>query len=317
MNELVSIIVPVFNVSQYLPTCIKSLLAQTYHNIEIILVDDGSIDCSGELCDDYAKKDGRILVIHQKNHGVTYAREKGVECSKGQWILFVDGDDELKPNAVSFFLKQAYDYDVDMIISPQLVRYGEILKQSKFYCEGKLSQREYCRNISLQFFNGGIGGKFWKKKLYYKGVFDISSKIKNNEDYLMNLRLSKHMQSVYCNAHDALYIYNLHENSASHTRLTIESWSILYDELINCSSLYFNYPILFLLSSMDHRFATGEINKHDIKRYAIKINLPVDAPCFFYVMKKYQTTFNFSYKVLYKVMRRIYQSFALFKTYII
>lgn len=92
-NSLISIIVPVYNVEKYLPRCVDSLLGQTYTNLEIFLVDDGSPDQCGKICDDYAKKDQRIIVIHKKNGGLSDARNVAINVAKGEYITFVDSDD--------------------------------------------------------------------------------------------------------------------------------------------------------------------------------------------------------------------------------
>lgn len=89
----ISIVVPVYNVASYLPACIESLLKQKFSNLEIILVDDGSTDCSGEICDAFSRKDSRIVVIHKKNGGLSSARNAGIEKAKGKYVGFVDGDD--------------------------------------------------------------------------------------------------------------------------------------------------------------------------------------------------------------------------------
>lgn len=93
MSELISIIVPVYKVEAYLPRCVDSILAQTYKNLDIILVDDGSPDNSGKICDDYAKKDDRITVIHQPNGGLSDARNAGIAKAKGAYLTFLDSDD--------------------------------------------------------------------------------------------------------------------------------------------------------------------------------------------------------------------------------
>lgn len=100
MNVLpcISVIVPVYNVENYLDKCIDSLLSQTYQNLQIILVDDGSKDCSGRMCDDWAKKDSRIQVIHQENRGLSGARNTGIAAATGEFIMFVDSDDVLSPD---------------------------------------------------------------------------------------------------------------------------------------------------------------------------------------------------------------------------
>lgn len=93
MEDLVSVIVSVYNIEAFLPKCLETLSSQTYRNIEIILIDDGSTDDSGRICDDFASKDNRALVIHQKNQGLWAVRNKGQEVSKGQYLVFPDGDD--------------------------------------------------------------------------------------------------------------------------------------------------------------------------------------------------------------------------------
>ena len=99
-KELVSIIVPVYNVAPYIRKCIESIQRQTYQKIEIIVVDDGSGDCSGEICEDMAMHDSRIKMIRQENAGVVTARCRGVEGADGKYIMFIDGDDWIEPAMV-------------------------------------------------------------------------------------------------------------------------------------------------------------------------------------------------------------------------
>ena len=98
MNPKISIIVPIYNMEQYLERCVDSILSQTYKDFEVILVNDGSTDNSDIICDDYAKKDQRIKVIHKRNGGLSSARNAGIKLSKGQWLLFIDSDDCVKPD---------------------------------------------------------------------------------------------------------------------------------------------------------------------------------------------------------------------------
>lgn len=99
-DSLISIIVPVYNVENYLCRCVDSLLNQTYHNLEIILVDDGSPDRCGEMCDEYVKKDKRVKVIHQSNGGLSDARNKALDIAKGDYLMFVDSDDWIEKKNV-------------------------------------------------------------------------------------------------------------------------------------------------------------------------------------------------------------------------
>lgn len=113
-NTLVSIIVPVFNVKPYLVRCVDSLLAQTYSNLEIILVDDGSTDGSGRICDLYANSDPRVRVIHKGNGGVSSARNKGIEVCKGQFVSFVDSDDWVASDFIGVLMSNLATFDADI-----------------------------------------------------------------------------------------------------------------------------------------------------------------------------------------------------------
>ena len=93
MEEKISVIVPVYNVERYMDRCLNSIVSQTYRNLEILLIDDGSTDCGGEKCDQWKKKDDRIQVIHQKNSGLYAARNRGLDSATGKYIIFVDSDD--------------------------------------------------------------------------------------------------------------------------------------------------------------------------------------------------------------------------------
>lgn len=111
----ISIIVPVYNVEQYLSRCIDSILSQTYTNFELILVNDGSTDSSGEICDRYAKIDNRIQVHHSQNNGVSIARNIGINCAKGDWITFVDSDDWIENNLFTEITQIVNQYPTDII----------------------------------------------------------------------------------------------------------------------------------------------------------------------------------------------------------
>lgn len=115
MPEL-SILVPVYKVEKYLPKCIDSILAQTFQDYELILIDDGSPDRCGQICDEYAAKDSRITVIHQENKGVSAARNAGLELARGEYIGFVDSDDWIDPEMYETMLGKAKEADLDLVI---------------------------------------------------------------------------------------------------------------------------------------------------------------------------------------------------------
>lgn len=115
---LVSVVVPVYNVERYLEECVISLLKQTYGNIEILLVDDGSIDCSGVLCDQLAGKDSRIRVLHKANGGLSDARNRGLRESSGEWISFVDSDDWISPVFIEALLRAVLNTGCEIAAVP-------------------------------------------------------------------------------------------------------------------------------------------------------------------------------------------------------
>lgn len=111
----ISIIVPVYNTERFVSKCIESILGQSFEDFELILIDDGSTDQSGDICDKYAIKDSRVKVIHQKNRGVSAARNRGLDVAQGNYLYFVDSDDYLESNALEIIYPYFFDSDIDMV----------------------------------------------------------------------------------------------------------------------------------------------------------------------------------------------------------
>lgn len=144
----VSVIVPVYNVAEFLPECIESIKKQTYENLEIILVDDGSTDSSGDICDEYAMSDKRIMVYHQQNQGVVTARNIGIENASGEFIAFVDSDDTIAPNFIEFFINNIGDCDfISAGFEDELKNGNKRIRYDKF-AEGIYKGEAY-KNIML------------------------------------------------------------------------------------------------------------------------------------------------------------------------
>ena len=120
MVDLISVVVPIYNVERFLPICIESIISQSYKKLQIILVDDGSTDNCGNICNEYASRDERLEVIHKQNAGVSAARNTGIDAATGDYICFADGDDYVMPNYVEHLLKLCVDngaevaYTIDM-----------------------------------------------------------------------------------------------------------------------------------------------------------------------------------------------------------
>lgn len=113
---MISIIVPVYNISKYLPRCIDSILGQTFTDFELLLIDDGSKDNSGKICDEYAAKDSRVRVFHKKNGGVSSARNLGLDNAKGEYIMFVDSDDYMLPTMCEIMLSTIENKNADLVV---------------------------------------------------------------------------------------------------------------------------------------------------------------------------------------------------------
>jgi glycosyltransferase involved in cell wall biosynthesis len=171
-TTVISIVVPIYKVEKYLDKCVLSLLRQTYTNLEIFLVDDGSPDNCGKMCDDYAQKDNRIKVIHKKNGGLADARNAAIDVATGEWIVFVDSDDYVEPDYVEnlFSLTQKYDCK----IAHSGFRY--VFEDEEYYFPKIDSQEKECcydkwNALKILFLQQNIGNEAWGK-IYHKSLFE-------------------------------------------------------------------------------------------------------------------------------------------------
>lgn len=160
-NKLVSIIVPVYNSLTFLPDCLDHLISQTYKNIEIILIDDGSTDGSSDMCDKYSAKDSRISVYHKENGGVSSARNFGIDCSKGQYLFFCDSDDVPNKKMVEVLVSQAEKYNADFLTMRLSTAPDVNEKKTKV-----LSKEEIVESICT----GNIIGGYLHNKLFSKSI---------------------------------------------------------------------------------------------------------------------------------------------------
>ena len=188
MKELISIIVPVYNVEKYLERCVESIIGQTYKNIEIILVDDGSKDNSGKICDDFMKKDNRIKVIHKENGGLSDARNAGIEIAKGEYIGFVDSDDYIEKDMFEtlYNLCKENDAEISMVsyyeyYNGKLIAVRKNEKIEKFDKIGAIKELLIDKKIQSYAWN-----KLFKRELSENIQFPTN---KNFEDIATTLKL--------------------------------------------------------------------------------------------------------------------------------
>lgn len=211
----ISIIIPVYNVEKYLRQCVDSVLAQTYTDWELILVDDGSPDNCPELCDDYASKDSRIRVIHQPNEGVSVARNSGIKISRGRYICFIDSDDEVHSSYLQTLINLIEDYNAD-VSCVDLVYCKEDYKESTNKIGISVYKgNDFCRKLLYQ--NDRLSIPSPCAKLYKRELIpdDFFPKKKRYEDLLaLSMFFSRDIKVVCSCA--KLYFYRSHSYSFLH-----------------------------------------------------------------------------------------------------
>lgn len=230
-NKLVSVIVPVYNVEKFLGRCISSIVSQTYSNLEIILVDDGSKDCSPRMCDAWAQKDARIRVIHKENAGAGMARNTGLACAAGDYICFLDSDDYLAADAVEKALGNAKMTGADLVVfgMQRVDAQGRMMEcmipvGEKLFFSGEEVQREFLpdlidgkhnaaktRNLCLSFWSGLFSAELIRRAQWQI----VSERAFFSEDSYSLLQLYRHVRAVSI-LPEVLYYYQVSMDSLSH-----------------------------------------------------------------------------------------------------
>lgn len=213
-NEKISIVVPIYNVEEYLPRCLDSIIAQTYSNIEIMLVDDGSPDNAGAICDEYAARDSRIRVFHIPNGGVAKARQLGVESSTGEYIVFVDPDDWLPLDSIEVLYKPiALNRSIDIVIGSYIRKF----LSRDVYChqvERNYSKREYIDAIIATDIIVAPWAKLFRRDLF---VSDGFPNIKRSQDWLMNIHIAIRSNGC-CAISQCVYYYDCSSEVSSRNK---------------------------------------------------------------------------------------------------
>lgn len=226
INPQVSVIIPVFNVEEYLCKCIDSVLEQTYENIEIILVDDGSSDESPKICDEYGESNERIKVIHKPNGGLSEARNVGIEHSNGEFLTFVDSDDWLAPNMIERCIEAIDRYKADLCAVSFMCAYPNKMIPNPTSCS-KPEVYTTKEALSRYMFNTNIGvcvcGSVYNAKLWDNVRHPIG---KLHEDQFTKYLLIDHARkSVFIP--EPLYFYRQREGSIGHSSFSEQSYDLL------------------------------------------------------------------------------------------
>lgn len=225
-NILISVIIPVYNAELYIENCVRSILSQSLNEIEILLIDDGSIDKSGILCDALAETDRKIRVWHIDNNGVTNARRIGVEYANGVYICFVDADDDLPKDSLKLMYEFAVNENIDILIAAK----NRISNKNKTNLltnrkEGELTMEDYAINMLCGDSFIGPHGRLIRRILFaMTKAMDIPKDIIVNEDLIMNLKLGTSAGKIFQTNQIVSYNYYDREGSVSKKKKGFSYW---------------------------------------------------------------------------------------------
>lgn len=257
MNKVVSIIVPVYNVEAYLKDCINSLIAQTYKNIEIILIDDGSSDSSGLICDYYKEKDERIKVIHKTNGGLSDARNSGIEVAIGEMIAFVDSDDVVCNDFVEYLvcLMLSEQSDISGCRYNRMEENGHIINENKNYQEVLINGNNNCMKhlLSDDAIDTMACGKLYKIELFKKIRFPVG---KYHEDVYTTYKVIAQCNKIIIGA-EIKYNYRQRQNSIVNQQFTAKHLDAIEANIERKDYVAEHYPELYDLACMGIVYAAN------------------------------------------------------------
>lgn len=247
-EKKVSVIVPIYNSEKYLPMCIESIINQSYKNLEMILVDDGSKDNSLTICNEYADRDHRIKVIHQENRGVSTARNQGLDNMTGDFFTFVDSDDELYENAVEFLVRDMMMYAADMASAVKTLVDPSGTARSP-YDDGKIlvyeGEESIKRSLLYDRQTNSACAKLFSKELFLDVRFAEGHSI-NEDGYYLFECYAKKPKVVQHNV--SIYRYNIRENSNSRFGFSKKFFDMIYFSDLKMRYIQENLPDLIELA---------------------------------------------------------------------
>ncbi len=238
----ISVIVPVYNVEKYLEKCVESIIAQTYSNLEIILVDDGATDSSGLICDRYAENDKRIKVIHKENGGLSSARNAGIVAAEGEYIGFVDSDDYIEKNMIELLAEELISNDADMSVCGVYNVYQErkipqCSKIERFVCGGEEAYKLLMIGEKIP---GTVCNKLFKRKMIQQLRFPEG---KLYEDAFFHINLMPLIKKVAVNT-TPMYFYVHRKGSITTAKFNSRGMDVIEAYEKNYLSVKQNYPAI-------------------------------------------------------------------------
>ncbi len=228
MTPKVSIVIPVYNAEAYLEHCLDSIIAQSFKDWECVLVDDGSKDKSGDLCEAYAKKDSRFVVVHQSNGGASAARRKGIEHAKGEWVFFSDADDEIPQNSLDSLI--SHDDGTVELIAGTMQREGEDIRVTQTK-DRYINKEQYIKHLLDHTTYYGPCAKLIKRNLF-TNIDWIDRSVTQNEDLYMLISVVSKIQSQVFIANEIVnYLQIPRSDSVSLNTMSYDTWRLLFDKI--------------------------------------------------------------------------------------
>lgn len=246
---MISVIIPLYNVEAYLPACLDSVLSQTYADLEIILINDGSTDSSPAICREYAARDGRIRVIHQENQGMSAARNAGIEIVRGEFITFVDSDDYLLEDAIETMvsLQKRYDADISIVSGYSLDTDNKIVKiaglapvQGEELFTGADRMDAYIRQRKIQ---NAVWARLYRRELFANLRFAVG---KTSEDLFISHLLVHAAERIVISEKPG-YVYRLRPGSIMRRRITKQDFDVIEAMYAQSRFIRQHYPQLYPL----------------------------------------------------------------------
>lgn len=225
MEGLISIIVPVYNVEKYIKTCIESLINQSYKKLEIILVDDGSTDNSGKICDQYAEIDSRIIVIHQKNGGAANAKNAGLKVATGEYLTFADSDDYVELDAYESMVSLLLEHNADVVQCGFRQIYSHRSEQYTFSGQQQFNEVEYLERYTTHWTCGLLWDKLYRRELFENIYFEEGHVV--DDEFFTYQGIMKAKKIVL----DSMIVYNYRQRKSSVTGSEKNRLQIIYDKL--------------------------------------------------------------------------------------
>lgn len=315
-EKLVSVIIPAYNIEDYIGRCLDSIISQTYKNLEIIVVDDGSRDRTGEILDNYAKKDRRIKVIHKENGGVSSARNKGIEVAEGDYIGFIDGDDLIEPEMYKTLVDLLEEENADIahcgyqMVFPDRIDYYHNTGKKKI----QTTEEGLKDLLSGEMIEPGLVNKLYKKELIKN--CRLNETVKINEDLLMNYQLFKLSQkSVYYDITPYSYMIRSSSATGANSLITKREDSLrvlnqIKDDCINnnlLSIIYKRYIYLLMAICRDGLKDKSYMKYQKKQRKQLKKELKTDVFKSCIPKKlKYMSLFSCYFPHIMKIIYKMY-----------